>query len=196
MIEIGRTIVSFDIFRKHFLCDLKNCRGACCIEGDSGAPLTPEEAYEIERDYPVFKKFLPESHLEEVRKQGFSVTDSDGDLVTPLVGNRQCAYSFYDENHILKCAIEKAWAEGSITFRKPVSCHLFPIRITSYKRFDAVNYQELDICKAGRVCGAREKLPLYRFLREPLIRKYGAEWYSELELAAQHLESELPENDK
>ena len=196
MIEIGRTIVSFDIVRKHFLCDLKNCRGACCIEGDSGAPLTPEEAEAIERDYPVFKKFLPESHLEEIRKQGFSRVDTDGDLVTPLVGNRQCAYSFYDENQILKCAIEKAWAEGSVKFRKPVSCHLFPIRITSYKRFDAVNYQELDICKPGRMCGEREKLPLYRFLREPLIRKYGEEWYKELVLAVQHIDPDIPDREQ
>ena len=194
MIEIGRTIVSRDIVEEHFLCDLLKCRGACCIEGDSGAPLTEEEAATIEETYPVFRKYLPEAHILEVEKQGNWVIDNDGDMVTPLVGNRQCAYSFYDEHNILKCAIEKAYIEGNIPFRKPVSCHLFPIRITPYKRFDAVNYQELDICKPGRECGRSVQLPLYKFLKEPLIRKYGEEWYNQLEIAADHItKSKNPE---
>ena len=184
MIEIGHAIVSFDIFEEHFLCDLLKCKGACCVEGDSGAPLTKGEAREIERSYPVFKKYLSEEHKKEVKKQGFSVIDFEGDLVTPLVNNRQCAYTFTDEKGITKCAIEKAYLDGKITFRKPVSCHLFPIRITEYQHFDAVNYQQLDICKPGRECGAAQKLPLYRFLKEPLIRKYGSEWYEQLEYAA------------
>ena len=186
MLEIGRTIVSLDILEKHFLCDLLKCKGACCVEGDSGAPLTDDEAIAIEQHYPVFEKYLPESHRAEVKKQGFSIIDSDGDLVTPLVNNRQCAYAFTDEKGILKCAIEKVYLEGKIPFRKPVSCHLFPIRITQYQRFDAVNYQQLDICQPGRECGAGEKLPLYKFLREPLIRKYGKEWYEQLEYAAEN----------
>ena len=189
MLEIGRTIISFDVFEKHFLCDLFKCKGACCIEGDSGAPLTEEEAKIIETDYASFECYLPKKHKKEVSKQGFAVIDSDGDLVTPLVNNRQCAYSFYDEKGILKCSIEKAFFEGKIKFRKPVSCHLFPIRITEYKRFDAVNYQELDICNPGRTCGKSHKLPLYKFLKEPLIRKYGEDWYKEVEIAAQHLNS-------
>ncbi len=190
MLEIGRAIVSLDVLDKHFLCDLLKCKGACCVEGDSGAPLTAEEAIEIEQNYPVFEKYISENHKKEVEKQGFSVIDSDGDLVTPLVGNRQCAYTFTDEKGILKCAIEKAYFEGEISFRKPVSCHLFPIRITEYKRFDAVNYQQLDICKSARKCGAGEKLPLYKFLREPLIRKYGSEWYEQLLYAAENLKLE------
>jgi hypothetical protein len=187
MIEIGRTIISFDVFEHHFLCDLFKCKGACCIEGDSGAPLTEEEAGIIEKDYSFFEDYLPKKHKKEISKQGFSVIDSDGDLVTPLVNNRQCAYSFYDDNRILKCSIEKAFFEGKTKFRKPVSCHLFPIRITEYKRFDAVNYQELDICNPGRECGKSQQLPLYKFLKEPLIRKYGEEWYKEVEIAAEHL---------
>lgn len=189
MIEIGRTIISFDVFEKQFLCDLLKCKGACCIEGDSGAPITEEEAKIIETDYAFFEGYLPGKHKKEIAKQGFSIIDSDGDLVTPLVDNRQCAYSFYDEKGILKCSIEKAYFEGKTTFRKPVSCHLFPIRITEYKRFDAVNYQELDICSPGRACGKSQKLPLYKFLKEPLIRKYGEEWYREVEIAAEHLSS-------
>lgn len=188
MIEIGRTIISLDVFEKHFLCDLLKCKGACCIEGDSGAPLTKEEAEIIENDFETFQDYLPKKHIKEIKKQGFSVIDSDGDLVTPLVDNRQCAYSFYDQKGILKCSIEKAFFEGKNAFRKPVSCHLFPIRITEYKRFDAVNYQELDICKPGRKCGISNQLPLYKFLKEPLIRKYGKDWYNDLEIAAEHLQ--------
>ena len=184
MIEIGRTIISRDVFEKHFICDIQKCKGACCIEGDSGAPLTEEEAVIIEKEYQFFDKYLPGKHKREIRKQGFSVIDCDGDLVTPLVNNRQCAYSFYDEKGILKCAIEKAHFDGKLDFRKPISCHLFPIRITEYKRFDAINYEELDICKSGRECGISEKLPLYKFLKEPLIAKYGKEWYKEVEIAA------------
>jgi hypothetical protein len=187
MVEIGRAIVSDDIFEKHFLCDLFKCKGACCIEGDSGAPLTSEEADIIKQDFSTFEIYLPEKHISEIKKQGYSIIDNDGDLVTPLVNNRQCAYSFYDEKGILKCSIEKAFFEGNTNLRKPVSCHLFPIRITQYKRFDAVNYQQLDICKPGRACGSSEKLPLYKFLKEPLIRKYGDDWYTELEILADYI---------
>jgi hypothetical protein len=190
MIEIGRTIISRAIFEQHFVCDLFKCKGACCVEGDSGAPLTPEEVKIIEKDYPAFEKYLPENHKKEIQKQGFSMVDEDGDLVTPLVNKRQCAYSFHDENGILKCSIEKAYFEGKISFRKPVSCHLFPIRITEYKRFDAVNYEELEICKPGRACGKSQKVRLYEFLKEPLIRKYGEEWYNEVEIAGRYLEKQ------
>jgi hypothetical protein len=190
MIEIGRTIISRDIFEEHFLCDLLKCKGACCIEGDSGAPLTKEEAQLIETEFPAYSEYLSGKHKHEIEKLGFSVIDSDGDLVTPLINNRQCVYTYTDEKGILKCAIEKAFFDGKTTFRKPVSCHLFPIRITAYKRYDAVNYQELDICKPGKACGQLAKLPLYQFLKEPLIRKYGEEWYADVEIAAGYLENE------
>jgi hypothetical protein len=190
MIEIGRAIVSRSVFEEYFVCDLFKCRGACCIEGDSGAPITKEEAEIIEREYPAYKEYLPEDHIREIEKQGFSLTDDDDDLVTPLVGNRQCVYSFYDENGILKCSIEKAYFEGKTKFRKPLSCHLFPIRIAEYKEFDAVNYQQLTICKPGRTCGASQKISLFTFLKEPLIRKYGKEWYEEAEMAKSLFDSE------
>jgi len=182
MVEIGRTLISDDIFEKHFACDLTKCKGACCIEGDSGAFLTNTEAAIIEQDYRFFEIYIPKNHVEEIKKQGYSIIDSDGDLVTPLVNNRQCAYSFYDESDILKCSIEKAYFEWKTHFRKPISCHLFPIRITEYESFDAVNYQELEICKSGRICGTSQKIPLYKFLKEALIRKYGPEWFDELEI--------------
>ncbi len=184
MLEIGRAIVSFDIFEEHFLCDLMKCKGACCVEGDSGAPLTQEEAMTIEKIYPVVEPYMTPEGKTMVNLQGTSMVDSDGDLVTPLVNNRECAFTFTDEHGITKCAIEKAFLDGKVDFRKPVSCHLFPIRITEYKRFDAVNYQQLDICKSGRECGRAQKLPLYQFLKEPLIRKYGKNWYEQLLFAA------------
>jgi hypothetical protein len=188
MIEIGRTIISRDIFEQRFVCDLLKCKGACCVEGDSGAPLTRQEAEIIEKDYSKFEHYLPKEHKDEISKQGYSVIDDDNDLVTPLVNKRQCAYSFYDEKGILKCSIEKAFNEGKTSFRKPLSCHLFPIRITEYRRFDALNYEELDICKPGRECGKSMKMPLFRFLEGPLTRKYGEEWFREVELAAKYLD--------
>jgi len=186
MLEIGRTIISLDILEKKFLCDLLKCKGACCVEGDSGAPVTTDEVKAIQEAYSEIKTYLPGNHQAEVEKQGFAVIDIEGDLVTPLVNNEQCAYSI-EEKGILKCGIEKAFLDGKTTFRKPVSCHLFPIRITEYKRFDAVNYEQIDICQPGRECGKSEKLPLYVFLKEPLIRKYGEEWYEQLEYAAKNM---------
>ncbi len=188
MIEIGRTILSRDIFEQQFLCDLLKCKGACCIEGDSGAPLTREEAEKIAEEYPKFKDYLSEINQNEIKEQGFSVIDKDGDLVTPLHNNQECAYTYTNEKGILKCAIEKAYSEGKTDFRKPLSCHLFPVRITEYKNYDAVNYQQLAICIPGKECGKVNKLPLYKFLKEPLIRKYGEAWYEEVEATADFLE--------
>jgi hypothetical protein len=184
MVEIGRTLVSFDIFREYFLCPPEQCKGVCCIEGDSGAPLDTGEADSIRLSYPDFKIYLSEAHLQVIAEAGFSVIDRDGDEVTPLVDNRQCAYSYYNEEGILKCSIEKAWHLGLTTFRKPVSCHLFPVRITHYRHYDAVNYEKIDICKSARECGIINKMPLYQFLKESLIRKYGENWYHELESIA------------
>jgi len=187
MIQIGKTILSFDIFESHFLCELSACKGACCVDGDSGAPLTEEEALMIETYYPDFEQYLSEENRQEVEIQGTSVIDKDEDLVTPLHNRMECAFTFIGEDGITKCAIEKAFLKGEIPFRKPVSCHLFPIRITEYSDFDALNYQQIGICQPGRECGNKNKLPLYQFLKEPLIRKYGEEWYKEVEIAAEYL---------
>ena len=187
MIQIGKAIVSFDIFDKQFLCNLMACKGACCVDGDSGAPLSNEEAVLIQQNYRKFEKYLDPKYKSIISSKGFSVVDLDGDLVTPLYKNQECVYTYKDENGCLKCAIEKAYINGESNFHKPISCHLFPIRIQEYKDYDAVNYQQLDICKSGRECGAENKLPLYKFLKQPLIRKYGEEWYNELEIAAEEL---------
>jgi hypothetical protein len=191
MLQIGKTIISLDVIQEEFCCNLDLCKGACCVEGDSGAPLKPEEAKLIEKMYPYFEKFLSDYNIAEIKKQGFSVTDSDGELVTPIVGKNECVFTFIDEAGITKCAIEKAWFEKHTDFRKPVSCHLFPIRITGYKRFDAVNYQQLDICKKGRECGKKNKIPLWQYLKVPLIRLYGQPWYQDLTYAAENLPERL-----
>lgn len=184
MLQIGRTIISLDVLEEEFCCDLEKCRGACCVEGDSGAPVTSEEAKIIKELYPLFEEYLSERNKAEILKQGYSITDSDGDLVTPLVGNNECVFTFVDDEGNTKCAIEKAFFVKGISFRKPVSCHLFPIRITEYKRFDAINYQQLEICHAGRSCGKTCKMTLWQYLKEPLIRKYGKQWFMDLEIAA------------
>jgi hypothetical protein len=190
MIEIGKTLVSLDIIEKEFLCDISKCKGTCCVDGDSGAPLTKEEAKIIEDIYPIVESYLPEKNIEEIKKQGYSIIDSDGDLVTPIIGNSECVYTFTDDNGITKCAIEQAHLDKKIDFKKPLSCHLFPVRITEYSRFDAVNYQELDICKSACKYGKENKLPLWKFLKEPLTLKYGKNWYKELEVAAKHIENQ------
>ena len=191
MLQIGKAIISLDVLQKEFCCDIEKCKGVCCVDGDSGAPVTPEEAAIIEALYPDFADYLSEENKAEIKKQGFSVTDSDGDLVTPIVGNNECVFTFTDERGITKCAIERAYFDKKTSFRKPVSCHLFPIRITAYKRFDAVNYQQLDICQPGRICGKSVGSPLWKYLREPLIRQYGSSWYDELQYAAENLPKEL-----
>ena len=191
MLQIGKAIISLDVIQKEFCCDTEKCKGACCVDGDSGAPVTPEEAKIIETLYPEFEDYLSDKNKAEIKKQGFSVTDSDGDLVTPIVGNNECAFTFTDERGITKCAIERAYFDKKTPFRKPVSCHLFPIRITAYKRFDAVNYQQLDICQPGRICGKSMGMPLWKYLKEPLIRNYGSEWFDELTFAAENLPKDL-----
>ena len=184
MLQIDKTVISLDILEEKFCCDLGKCKGACCIEGDSGAPVTLEEISLIKKSYPQFEGYLSERNRKEIDKQGYYVIDKDGDLVTPLVGNNECVFTIVDETGHTKCAIEKAFLEDKISFRKPVSCHLFPIRITEYKRFDAINYQQLEICKDARTCGRKDQIPLWKYLKEPLIRKYGKRWFADLEIAA------------
>ena len=187
MIQIDDKIVSQEIFDQQFVCDLNACKGACCVEGDSGAPLLKNEAKELETSYSIIKKYLSTDSKEAIKKQGFSVIDSDNDLTTPLVNNRECAYVFNDSG-IIKCAIEKAYLEDEISFKKPISCHLYPIRITEYKEFDAVNYESNKICSPACKLGELLKVSVFRFLKEPLIRKYGKSFYTELEVVEKSLQ--------
>lgn len=183
MIQVGNKIVSFKIFDSYFLCDIIKCKGACCIEGDSGAPLENEEKNILDNIFEKVKPYMQSEGIKAVEENGTSVLDSDGDWVTPLIDGKECAYTYF-ENGIAKCAIEKAWLHKKIDFQKPVSCHLYPIRVTNYPTFQAVNYHEWKICNCAVHKGNNEKLPVFVFLKQALIRKYGQDWYKELEVAA------------
>lgn len=183
MIEHRNTLISEDLFEKRFVCDLNACKGACCVEGESGAPLLKEEAEQIEKLWPKYKSYIPEKGRQAVAEQGFSVIDEDGDLVTPLVdGKKECAFTVFDEKGIALCGVEKAWKDGAIPFRKPISCHLYPIRVVKLKEHDGLNYHKWPICKPACTCGAKLDVPVYRFLKDALVRAYGQEWYEELEV--------------
>ena len=179
MIQVQDKIISLDIFEKHFVCDLNACKGACCVEGDSGAPLLKEEEKILEDIYEMVKPYIREEGITELENQGLAVFDSEGDLTTPLINNRECAF-VVKKNGINLCSIEKAYLDGETDFKKPISCHLFPIRIKEYRDFDAVNYEEIKICEPACKCGSELEVPVYAFLKEPLIRKYGKVWYKEL----------------
>ncbi len=179
MVRIGKTIVSFDILREYFACDIEVCGGGCCWYGDSGAPLTKAEVKLLEKIYPAIVDYLPARSAEVTDRVGRSVTDSDGEMVTPLVGGKECAYAICS-NKIFSCAIEKASESGVVKFRKPLSCHLFPVRVSQLKGFLSVSYEQWQICESGRKKGLSEGILLYEFLKEPLIRRFGEAWYREL----------------
>ncbi|MDD6891258.1 MAG: DUF3109 family protein [Bacteroidales bacterium] len=187
MIQIQDVVVSLDVFREKFLCDLSACKGECCIEGDAGAPVEPDEVAELEAALPAVWDDLSPEAREVIDRQGVVYTDCEGDLVTSIVNGKDCVFTCYDEKGSCYCAIEKAYREGRCGFYKPVSCHLYPIRVGDYGPFKAVNYHRWKVCKAAVLLGQKENLPVYRFLKEPLIRKFGREWYEELETVAEEL---------
>ena len=180
MIQIEDKIVSFEVFEKKFVCDLSACKGACCIDGDAGAPLTEDELDIISQIIDELKPYMRPEGLAAIEQQGLYVVDTDGDNTTPLVNNKECAFVSFDQNGIAKCSIEQAYNDDKIEFKKPISCHLFPIRVKKYIDFEAINYESLDICKPACDCGQKLQIPVYRFLKEPLIRSYGIEWYEKL----------------
>ena len=196
LISIGKTLFSTEVLEEQFVCDLQKCKGECCIAGDSGAPLEESELEEIDKYYVVVKPYLQAEAIESIEKLGHYLIDSDNDWVTPLVhGNRECVYTVF-ENGIAKCSFEKAFFEGKIPFRKPVSCHLYPVRITKFKTYDAVNYDRWDVCAAACKLGKSLKVPVYKFLKDSLIRKYGEDWYAQLEIAAHLLEEKKLDQKK
>lgn len=185
MIEIGKTLISTELLEEHFVCDLNKCKGECCIAGDYGAPLDKSELKEIEKYYPIVKPLLQERALKSLDEQGLYVKDDEGDWVTPLInGNEECAFTIF-ENGIAKCSFEKAYYDGQIPWKKPISCHLYPVRIKKLKNYDALNYDRWDVCAPACKLGKSLKVPVYQFLKESLTRKYGEEWYKELTLAAE-----------
>ncbi len=186
MLRINDIIFSLDILEKKFVCDLADCHGSCCKDGDSGAPLTDEEVKVLDDILPSIKEYMRPEGLTAVEEQGTSVVDFENDNVTPLIDNAECAYTVLEDG-IFRCAIEEAWSEGKTYFRKPVSCHLFPIRMKQFSDFLAVNYQELPVCSGARSKGSKYGVYVYEFLKEPLIRAVGEKVYGELCIAAEEL---------
>lgn len=185
MLQIDETLVSFDLVERCFICDLSKCKGACCIEGDSGAPLEQSELHILRKLLPVVWDDLSDEARELIKRQGVAYIDAAGETVTSIVNGKDCVFTCYDSDGVCKCAIEKAFREGKTDFYKPISCHLYPVRIRRYNSFTAVNLDRWSICKAAELLGKQEKLPAYKFLKEPLIRKFGEDWYKQLELNAE-----------
>ena len=185
MFQIGDAIVASDIIEENFLCDLSACMGECCVEGDAGAPLEEDEVKIIEDLLSEVWDDLSPAAQAVIKEHGVAYRDHDGDMVTSIVNGKDCVFTYYDEKGICKCAIEKAYREGRTNFYKPISCHMYPIRLQKYKDFTAVNYHRWSICKAAVLLGKKEGLKVYEFLKEPLIRRFGEDWYNELVLVAE-----------
>lgn len=176
MKKIGNTLISEDITDILFVCNLKACKGDCCVEGDAGAPLDEEEISILEDCIDEVKPYMTREGLEVIDLMGVFDYDTDSSYVTPLINNRECAF-VYKKNGINFCSIEKAFDEGKIKYQKPISCHLYPIRLKQVGEFTGVNYDKWSICKPALFCGKENGVPLYKFLKAPLIRKFGNEWY-------------------
>lgn len=185
MLQIQNTLVSLDVVEKFFCCDLDACKGQCCVEGDAGAPVTAEEDMRIKNALPSFVEYMSSKGREEVEASGTSYIDEEGDLVTTIVDGKDCAFTCYNEHGVCLCAIEKAHRLGKIGNLKPISCSLYPIRLTQYPSFIAVNYHKWSVCEPALECGKKNGIRLYEFLKEPLIRRFGKEWWNELAFTAE-----------
>ncbi len=190
MIAIDNVLVSDEVVKEQFVCDLTRCKGGCCVDGDCGAPLTEEETRTIASIYPKIKSSLTPEYIAEIERQGTHTIDNEYGYVTPTVNGGICVYGITDEAGVVKCGIEKAWKEGKISFRKPISCHLFPIRVTEYPGYEAVNYDPRPtLCRPACKLGNQLKVPVYVFLKDAIVRKYGDEFYGALEAVAKKLKS-------
>lgn len=185
MLQIKDTIVSLDIAERFFTCDIASCLGECCIEGDAGAPITEDEYKKIKEILPLIWDDLMPRAKEEIEANGVAYVDEEGDLVTQIIDGKNCVFSCYGSNGMCLCAIEKAYREGRVDFMKPISCHLYPLRLKEYPSFTAVSYHRWKICKAADVLGRKRGVRLYEFLKEPLVRRFGKEWYDELVTACE-----------
>lgn len=180
MIQIKDTLISEDIFETCFVCDLGKCKGMCCVEGDAGAPLTHEEYEAIKDVLPKIWDDLSLKARELIEKQGIAYIDDDGELVTSIIKGRECVFTYFDADGVCRCAIDNAFREGRISVQKPISCHLYPIRLRKYDDFTALNYDRWSVCRPALRLGKKTGIKLYQFLKEPLIRKFGEEWYQEV----------------
>ena len=190
MFQLGKTIVSEEIIENDFVCNLKACKGACCIDGNAGAPVEDGETEILVDIYSDVRPFLRPEGIAAIEEQGAFVKGDDDEWETPLVNNSECAYVIFSEDHTAKCGIEEAYNQGVISWKKPLSCHLYPVRIREYSELTAVNYHKWHICDAACELGATLQVPIYKFVKEALIRKFGEAWYAELEeIAAEHIKS-------
>ena len=190
MIELGDKLLSLDLFEKKFVCNLTACKGICCIEGDAGAPLEIEEIDILEESLDVIKPYMRQEGIDIIEKQGVFYMDEDNEPVTSLVKNGACAFVYFDKNNSTKCSIEKAHSEGKLGFKKPISCHLYPIRVTKLRNYEAVNFNQWDICSDACTLGNELNVKVYKFLKEPIIRKWGERLFTELIQIDKEIEKE------
>lgn len=193
MLEIQNTLVSLDLIERFFCCDLDKCLGECCIEGDAGAPITEDERRQIEAILPEIFDELSPAAQREIRENGVAYIDQEGDLVTSIVDGRNCVFTCFEPGGMCHCAIERAYRQGRINFYKPISCHLYPVRLKEYADFTAVNLHRWKICRCAEVLGRKLGLRAYQFLKEPLIRRFGQAWYDELSLTAEEYLRQYPD---
>ncbi|HEY8388780.1 MAG TPA: DUF3109 family protein [Parasegetibacter sp.] len=193
MIAIDNILVSDEVVESHFVCDLQKCKGGCCVDGDAGAPLEKAELKKIEEVFDAVKPYLSRKALDEIEKQGLYVYDKEFGWVTPTINSQICVYGLTDDNGIVKCAIEQAYLDGKVTWKKPVSCHLFPVKVSqsSDKQLYFVNYEPReDLCRPACSLGKKLKVPAYVFLKESLIRKFGEEFFEALDAVARKKDDE------
>jgi Protein of unknown function (DUF3109) len=183
MFQLGKTIVSEEILEREFVCNLSACKGTCCIDGDAGAPLSVDETKIMEAIYPKVKPYLRPEGIAAIEAQGTWVKGEDGDFETTLIEGKDCAYVIFDGDTAL-CGIEQAYNEGIVDWKKPVSCHLYPIRVKDFTEFTAVNYDKWHICDDACTLGKELQVPVYKFVKEALVRRFGEDWYLELEKVA------------
>ena len=196
MILIDDTLLSTELFDRKFCCDLKACKGACCVEGESGAPLEPEELAEVEAAFPIIKHRLKPDSLAVIEREGLHVVDADGDHVTPIVQGKECVYATFDDDGTAKCAFEQAHLAGEIEWRKPISCHLSPIRLTPLKDLVAVNYHQWPICDGAVSCGIGLDLSILQFCKSSLTRRFGEAWFSEASAAEREWRQATQDRDR
>ncbi|ADF50774.1 MAG: DUF3109 domain-containing protein [Zunongwangia sp.] len=187
MFQLGKTIVSEEILKKEFVCNLSACKGACCVDGDAGAPVEEYEKEIMDSIYPKVKPFLRQKGIEAIEAQGRYITNDFGEIETPLIDGADCAYVTFDDKGTALCGIEEAYNQGEIDWKKPISCHLYPVRVQDYSEFSAVNYHQWHICDDACSLGEELGVPIYKFTKEALIRKFGEDWYAELEKVAKKL---------
>ena len=188
MFQVGKSIISEELLDEHFVCDLSKCKGACCVQGDAGAPLKNDEIKIIESNIGAIKKNMRKEGVDAIEEKGVFYIDQDEEPVTTLINKEECAFVFFDENKIAKCSIEKTFENSEMDFIKPISCHLYPIRVSELNSYQAINYNQWNICQPACDCGIKLKVKVFRFLKKAIVRMWGNKFYAELENVNKELE--------